>query len=44
MQNEKDMELEVYEVDDSTVLEFMGASIGLKGCCSITIPINGAED
>ena len=40
MMNEKNLDLEVYEVDDATVLEFMGASIGLKGCCSVVIPIN----
>ena len=39
MLNEKDMELEVYEADDATVLEVMGASIGISGCCSVIIPI-----
>ena len=42
MLNEKDMELEVYEVDDATVLEFMGASIGKDGCCSVYVPTNAA--
>lgn len=39
-ENHEELVLEIYEVSSSTVLEEMGASLGIKNCCSIVnLPI-----
>lgn len=34
----EDLNIEVYEVSSSTVLDEMGASVGAKNCCSVVTP------
>ncbi|WBL16834.1 MULTISPECIES: thiopeptide-type bacteriocin [Sutcliffiella] len=36
-QNMEEVELEIFEVEEATVMEEMGASIGKLGCCSSII-------